>query len=49
MTKTMDRLVKEAGIESKQAGERGITARSVKKTTGVRGATIVSGDTSESY
>ncbi|KAI7786205.1 hypothetical protein SLS64_012738 [Diaporthe eres] len=30
----MQTLVKEAGIESKQAGERGITARSVKKTTG---------------
>ncbi|POS73734.1 hypothetical protein DHEL01_v207873 [Diaporthe helianthi] len=29
----MQTLVKEAGIESKQAGERGITARSVKKTT----------------
>lgn len=36
MTETIDRLVKEAGIESKQAGERGITARSVKKVTGVR-------------
>ncbi|KAH8769024.1 hypothetical protein F5883DRAFT_417804 [Diaporthe sp. PMI_573] len=30
----MQTLVKEAGIESKQSGERGITARSVKKTTG---------------
>lgn len=36
MADTIDRLVKEAGIESKQAGERGITARSVKKATGVR-------------
>lgn len=32
--------MKEAGIESKQAGERGITARSVKKATGVRRAII---------
>lgn len=38
MTETIERLVKEAGIESKQAGERGITARSVKKVTGVREA-----------
>lgn len=36
MADTIDRLVKEAGIESKQAGERGVTARSVKKATGVR-------------
>jgi len=28
-------LVKEAGIEAKQGGERGITARSVKKVTAV--------------
>lgn len=31
----LDRLVKEAAIESKQGGERGITARSVRKVTGV--------------
>lgn len=49
MTKTIDRLVKEAGIESKQAGERGITARSVKKATGVRGAIVFPGDASEGY
>ncbi|KAI3398526.1 hypothetical protein diail_9050 [Diaporthe ilicicola] len=30
----MQTLVKEAGIESKQGGERGISARSVKKVTG---------------
>lgn len=47
MTETTDRLVKEAGIESKQAGERGITARSVKKVTGVRGAILSPGDSSE--
>ncbi|KAK4458108.1 hypothetical protein QBC42DRAFT_27505 [Cladorrhinum samala] len=29
----MQNLVKEAGIEAKQGGERGITARSVKKVT----------------
>ncbi len=29
------RLMKEATIESKQGGERGITARSVRKVTGV--------------
>lgn len=28
-------MVKEAGIEAKQGGERGITARSVKKVTAV--------------
>lgn len=49
MTKTIDRLVKEAGIESKQAGERGITARSVKKATGVRGAVVFPSDASASY
>lgn len=32
---TICRLIKEAAIESKQGGERGITARSVKKVTGV--------------
>ncbi|KAK4223189.1 hypothetical protein QBC38DRAFT_488213 [Podospora fimiseda] len=29
----MQNLIKEAGIEAKQGGERGITARSVKKVT----------------
>lgn len=32
----ISRLMKEAAIESKQGGERGITARSVRKVTGVR-------------
>ena len=31
-----DRLMKEAAIESKKGGERGVTARSVKKVTAVR-------------
>lgn len=31
----LSRLMKEAAIESKQGGERGITARSVRKVTGV--------------
>lgn len=33
-TKLTSRLVKEAAIEAKRSGERGITARSVKKVTG---------------
>jgi hypothetical protein len=47
MTETIHRLVKEAGIESKQSGERGITARSVKKTTGVRGVIAYRSDIGE--
>jgi hypothetical protein len=31
----MSRLMKEATIEAKQGGERGVTARSVRKVTGV--------------
>lgn len=47
MAEIINRLVKEAGIESKQAGERGITARSVKKATGVRSAIVCRGKTKQ--
>ena len=43
----MNSLMREAAIDSKQAGERGITARSVKKVTGVREAILSPGDSSK--
>lgn len=38
---TESSLVKEASIEAKKGGERGITARSVKKVTAVSNPTLV--------
>lgn len=38
---TINRLVKEAAIHSKQSGERGLAARSVKKVTRVRCCNIL--------